>query len=396
MTERLYYRDSSLLTFSARVTGLTMDGDSARVVLERSAFYPSSGGQLFDVGTLGDTVVTDVIDEGDAVVHILDRAPSFAVGDEVEGRVDAGRRHMNMQKHTGQHILSRTFIEICGAATVSSRLGEDDCTVELDREAVPDDCVRRAETQANEIIFENRPVTIHFVPHEKLSEYPLRKIPDRQEGEYRIIHIADYDWSACGGTHCRATGSVGLIKITGHDKLRGHVRYHFLTGLTALDDYRWRYEQIEAIAGRLTRHGRESAAGVAALIEENGRLRRRIAELKKELLPTMIESWLQRAATYQDIPVVPLDISGDDFKETKDTVLAIVKRRPAVVIAGGDDRLLIAVADNLPFSAADLLKRAAAQYGGRGGGTPQLAQGGGFPPDAIKVLLAHPERVFDL
>jgi alanyl-tRNA synthetase len=396
MTERLYYRDSSLLTFSGRVVGLTMAGETARVVLDRSAFYPSSGGQLHDIGTLADSAVIDVVEEDDEVIHILNRAPSFQIGDEVEGRVDAARRRDNMQKHTGQHILSRAFIEICGAATVSSRLGEDDCTVELDRESVDEDCVRRAETRANEIIFENRPVTVIFVPHAELSKYPLRKIPDRQEGDYRIIAIADYDWSACGGTHCTATGSVGLIKITGHDKLRGHVRFHFLTGLMALDDYRWRYEQIEAVAGSLTRHGRESATAVAALIEENGRLRRRVGELRKELLPTLIDSWLQQAVRHENIPIVPLDFSGDDFKDAKDTVLAIIKRSQAVAIAGADDKLMIAVTGGLPFSASDLLKNAIARYGGRGGGTPQLAQGGGFPPGDIKVLLAHPERVFDL
>lgn len=395
MTERLYYRDSTMVTFSGRVVGLTMDGETARITLDRSAFYPSSGGQLFDIGKLGDYAIIDVVEENDEVIHIGNGKPPFAVGDPVEGRVDAERRRDNMQKHTGQHILSRAFIEICGAATISSRLGEEDCTVELDRESVDEGCVRRAEGRANEIIFENRPVTVHFIPHAELSKYPLRKIPDRQEGEYRIIQIADYDWSACGGTHCPATGSVGLIKITGHDKLRGHIRFHFLTGLMALDDYRWRYEQIEAVAGLLTRHGREVAAGVAALLEDNGRLRRRVGELKKELLPSRIDAWLDQAAIYKDIPVIALDFSGDDFKDAKDTALAIVKRRPAIVIAGADDRLLIAVGGDLPYSAVDLVKKAAAQYGGRGGGTPQLAQGGGFSPEDIKVLLAHPERVFD-
>jgi alanyl-tRNA synthetase len=396
MTERLYYHDSSVLAFTARVTGLKTDGKMTRVCLDRSAFYPTSGGQLFDIGTLGDTAVTEVIEENGEVIHILRQTPSFRVGDQIDGRVDAMRRRDNMQKHTGQHILSRALIEVCDAETVSSRLGEEDCTVEVNRESLDENHLRQAETRANEIIFENRPVTISFIPYAKLSEIPLRKIPDRQEGDYRVVTIADYDWSACGGTHCRATGSVGMIKITAHEKLRGHLRLHFLTGLMALDDYRWRYDQIEAIAVQLTRHGRESAAAVAGLLADNGRLRRKVGELKKDLLPALVDGWLERAVKREDIAIVPLDFSGEDFKDAKDTALAVINRRPAVVIAGGDDKLLIAVAKDLPFSAADLLKKAAARYGGRGGGSPQLAQGGGFAVDDIKVLLAHPETVFDL
>jgi alanyl-tRNA synthetase len=395
MTERLYYDDSSVLAFTARVIDLKQTGETAQVILDRSAFYPTSGGQLFDTGTLADAVVKDVLEEDGEVIHVLDGAPSFQVGDQIDGRVDAVRRRDNMQKHTGQHILSRALIEICDAATVSSRLGEDDCTVELNRESLDEDCLRRAEIRANEIIFENRPVTVSFVPYAKLSEIPLRKVPDRQEGDYRIVTIADFDWSACGGTHCRATGSVGQIKITTREKLRGHLRLHFLTGLLALDDYRWRYDQIEAIANQLTRHGRESAAAVAALSEETTRLRRKIGELRKELLPTLIDGWLEKATLWRDVTIVPLDFSGEDFKDAKDTALAVISRRPAIVVAGGDDKLLIAVAKDLPYSAAELLKKAAAKHGGRGGGSPQLAQGGGFAVEVVKVLLAHPETVLD-
>lgn len=396
MTERLYYHDSSVLTFTARVTGLKADAEMIRVVLDRSAFYPSSGGQLFDTGLLAEAAVKEVIEEDGEVIHILEKTPSFRIGDQIEGRVDGLRRRDNMQKHTGQHILSRALIEICDAATVSSRLGEEGCTVEVNRESLDEDLLRQAEKRANEIIFEDRPVTVSFVPYAKLAELPLRKIPDRQDGDYRIVTIADYDWSACGGTHCRTTGSVGLVKITTREKLRGHLRLHFLTGLMALEDYRWRYEQIEAIAVQLTRHGRESAEAVTTLLEENLRLRRKVGELKKELLPTLIDGWLERAVKWQNVAIVPLDFSGEDFKDAKDTAMAIINHRPAVVIVGCDDKLLIAVAKDLPFSAADLLKKAAARYGGRGGGSPQLAQGGGFAAADVKVLLAHPEIVFDV
>ncbi len=396
MTERLYYTDSYLLTFKAAVTGIEENDGRYRVRLEQSAFYPTSGGQLSDTGNLSGEKVTEVVDEGGEVYHILDAKPAFAVGDKVSGKVDEARRRDNMQKHTGQHILSRAFIEVCDAETVSSRLGDEDSTVELNREFISDDDILRAEELANVIIFEDRPVRIEFVPHDKLKDIPLRKIPDREEGPYRIIVIDDFDWSACGGTHCRATGSVGMVKITGREKLRGHFRLHFLTGLSALEDYRWRFDQIERISNLFTRHGRESLAAVEGLVEENAGLRKKNAELRKELLPTLTEKWYSEAREIGGRKIVTLDFTGADFAEAREAALGIINRYTAAAIVGVDDKLVVAVSKDFGASAANMVKKAAELYGGRGGGSPQLAQGGGFSREDIKVLLAAPDKILDI
>lgn len=396
MTERLYYTDSQALTFKAAVTGIDEADGRYRVTLERSAFYPTSGGQLSDTGNLSGERVVEVVEDGGEVYHILESKPGFSVGDKISGKVDEARRRDNMQKHTGQHILSRAFIEVCDADTVSSRLGEEDSTIELNRETISEDDMRQAEELANIVIFEDRPVRIEFVPHEKLKDMPLRKIPDREEGPYRIIVIDDFDWTACGGTHCRGTGSVGMVKITGREKLRGHFRLRFLAGLSALEDYRWRFDQIERISNLFTRHGRESLAAVEDLIEENAALRKKNSELHKELLPTLTERWYGEAREIGGKKIVALDFSGADFTEAREAALGIINRYSAAAIIGVDDKLVVAVSKDFGASAADILKKAAELYGGRGGGSPQLAQGGGFSGEDIKVLLAAPEKILDI
>lgn len=396
MTERLYYNDSYLLTFKAKVTSIEEVDGHFRVKLDESAFYPTSGGQLFDTGNLSGERVIEVIEEAGDIYHVIESKPDFKSGDKVSGKIDAGRRRDNMQKHTGQHILSRAFIEVCGAETVSARLGEEDSTIDLNRESVSEDDVRKAEELANETIFENRPVKIEFVPHDALRNIPLRKIPDREEDRYRVIIIEDFDWSACGGTHCASTGSVGIIKITGEEKVRGSARFHFLTGMTALADYRWRYDQIERISNLFTRHGRESLAAVENLMDEYSQLKKKNAALKKELLPTHAEKWYRDAKEIGGRKIIALDHSGDDFKAARETALGIINRYDVIVMIGVDDKLLVAASKDQAISASDILNRAAEMFGGRGGGSPQLAQGGGFQPDDIKVLLAAPEKILDI
>ncbi len=396
MTERLYYTDSHILTFKATVTGVEEVDGVYRVRLDRSAFYPTSGGQLFDTGNLSGATVREVVEEQGEIYHILESPPGFAVGDKVSGKIDGIRRRDNMQKHTGQHILSRAFIEVCEVETVSARLGEEDSTIDVNREELTAEEISRAEELANVVIFENRPVSIDFVPHDRLKDIPLRKIPDRTEDRYRIIVIEDFDWSACGGTHCRATGSVGVIKIIGQERVHGTLRLHFLTGLSALADYRWRFDQIERISKMFSRHGKESLAAVENLVDENAQLRRKISEMRKELLPSRVESWYRKAHDVGGTKVIALDFSGEDFKEAREAALGIINRYDAAVIIGVDDKLLVAVSKNLNLSASDMLERAAERYGGRGGGSPQLAQGGGFTADDIKVLLAAPEKILDI
>lgn len=396
MTERLYYTDSYLTEFEASVMNIEKRGNNYFVLLDRTAFYPTSGGQLNDTGRIAGEKVVDVIEENGLILHVLSLQPSFKPGEEIVAEIDWIRRRDNMQKHTGQHILSQAFIQVCQAETVSARLGDEDSTVELNCGQLSQAQIDRVEELANQVIFKDLPVSIDFVPYEKLKDLPLRKVPDRQEGKFRIVRIGDFDWTACGGTHCRSTGSVGIIKIGGQEKIRGNLRFHFLTGLGALFDYRWRYDQIEAISNVFTRHGRETLEAVKDLLEENKQLRRKSSELRKELLPVLADKWIEQAREIEGYKIIAIDMTGDDFKTAKDTVSIVIDKYPSLVLAGADDKLVVGVAGSLSLNAAEILKNIATRYGGRGGGSPQLAQGGGFNAQDIKNLIAHPEMVLKI
>ncbi|MEE9441826.1 MAG: alanine--tRNA ligase-related protein [candidate division Zixibacteria bacterium] len=396
MTEKLYYADSYLKEFTASVKSVDKAEDYYHVKLDRTAFYPTSGGQLFDTGCISDEKVIDVIESNDDVIHVLETKPPFQSGDEVNSRIDWERRRDNMQKHTGQHILSQAFIKVCDAATISARLGEEDSTIDLDISQLNNNLVIETENLANRIIFENRTVSTKFAPVDELDNYPLRKIPDRSEDKYRIIIIDDFDWSACGGTHCSTTGSVGIIKITGQEKIRGNLRFHFLTGLKALEDYRWRFNQVEDISNLFSCHARDSFRLIEHIIAENNNLRREKDELRKKLLPVLIEEWVANPKEINGHKLISIDLSGEDFSFARDAGLCMINNHNAIVLIGVDDRLLTAVSKSIPISALDIMNKASQIFGGKGGGSPELAQGGGFSPDDIKFLIAHPEKVIDI
>lgn len=395
MTERLYYRDSYLWKFAAQVAQIRELVGKYQIALNQSAFYPSSGGQLFDTGYLAGERVVETIEADGEVWHILEKRPVFNIGDEIVGEIDAERRLINMRKHTGQHILSQALVRTAGAETVSSHLGEEDCTVDVKGAHFSREQIEAAELLANKVVLENRSLTIDFVPPEGLQNYPLRKTPKRKADEYRIIAIADFDCTACGGTHCEATGTVGLIKINGTEKMHGNLRLHFLTGLAALEDYCQRFNQTEILSGMFTCHSQEIVRAVQDLQEENSCRRRDLLESRKRLLPYLSERLYGDGHERDGIRIVTIHFDSNDAGEKRDIALSIIKSYPAVVVAGGQDKLLVAVSEQLSLSADELLKRLIVRLGGRGGGSSQLAQGGGFKEEDIKVLLADPGRILD-
>jgi uncharacterized protein (TIGR02270 family) len=226
MTDRLYYTDSYLTTFQARVVEKSADGGT--VYLDRTAFYPTSGGQPFDTGSIAGAPVVDVVDEGERIAHVLGAAVDL---DDVECRIDWPRRFDHMQQHSGQHLLSAVMAELFGIATLSVHFGAASSTLDLDTPSLTADQVRAAETRANEAVFENLPVSVLFA--DSPEDLGLRKASDRS-GVLRVISIEGLDRSACGGTHVRATGEIGPVLIRKLDKVRGAVRVEFLCGLRAL------------------------------------------------------------------------------------------------------------------------------------------------------------------
>ena len=280
-TERLYYHDSRLLEFEARVTSLseTDDGQIA-VTLDRTAFYPTGGGQPTDTGTLGDARVVDCIDAEDAgVLHVI-QGPVPEIGETVHGKVDWLRRLDHMQQHTGQHILSAAFVRMFDAPTRSFRVLDHECEIDVALEDPADERIEQAVDLANQIIWESRPIKISQVTSEEAASLPLRKEPAR-EGELRVIEIADFDLTPCGGTHARSTGEVGVIAVRSWERAKGLTRIQFIAGIRALRDYRKANQTAREVAALFSAGREDSPALVARLVEENKKLRRRNGELEE-------------------------------------------------------------------------------------------------------------------
>src|SRR3984885_5867654 len=271
MTDRLYYQDSHLTEFRARAVDVSPDRQ--RIYLDRTAFYPTSGGQPFDTGQLGGSKVIEVIDEGDRIAHVLSD-PLIDI--EVDGRIDRGRRFDHMQQHTGQHLLSAVLLDMFDAATISFHLGAESSTIDISRALEPEQ-LREAERRANQIVFENRPVTISF--QQSSEDLGLRK-PTEREGEVRIISIQDLDRSACGGPPGRATGEIGAILLRKLDRIRGNLRIEFLCGGRAVARARSDFEALAQIARVFSAPLDDAASMVVAQHEktqESDRTRRRLA-----------------------------------------------------------------------------------------------------------------------
>lgn len=370
MTTRLYYSDSYLTEFDARVVERAEDG--RRVYLERTVFYPTSGGQPHDLGILGGAAVRDVIDEGERIAHVLD-AP--ITEDAVTGRIDWPRRFDHMQQHTGQHLLSAVVADLFGWATVSVHFGTDVSTLDVDVPAASPEQVVRAERRANEIVFENRPVTVSYEDAAQASG--LRKASAR-EGTLRIVRIADLDRSACGGTHVRATGEIGPILIGKVDKVRQSARLEFVCGMRSVGRARADHDALARLAQSLSAAPNEVADLVA---RQSGRLKD--AESRLRTLETELAARIAR----ERYDTVQADDAGvrrvierraaGSLDDLRPLALATASLPRALFVGAVESpaALLVAASDDSGFDAGRAIKAALADAGGRGGGSARLAQG---------------------
>jgi alanyl-tRNA synthetase len=386
MTDRLYYQDSYLTEFRARVVAVSPD--QQRMYLDRTAFYPTSGGQPFDTGQLGGSNVIEVIDEGDRIAHVLsDPLIDVELGQaEVEGRIDRDRRFDHMQQHTGQHLLSAVLVEMFDAPTVSFHLGAESSTIDVARALEPEQ-LREAERRANQIVFENRPVTIGF--QHSSEDLGLRK-PTEREGEVRIISIQDLDRSACGGTHVRATGEIGPILLRRLDRIRGNLRIEFLCGGRATDRARSDFEALSQIARVFSSPLDETPALVDAQrekLQESDRMRRRLAT---ELAQASGRELYTDTAPGPDGARRVRRRVESLTEELRAEVQSFTAAGPAIFLAATENppSVLVAASKNSGIHVGDMLKRALTEAGGRGGGNATLAQGSVPSKEALEQLMA--------
>jgi len=386
MTSRLYYTDAYAAAFDGRITEVSADGQ--RVYLDRTAFYPTSGGQPFDLGSLGGAQVADVVDEDERIAHVL-AAPlsGHTIGDSVHGEIDWRRRFDHMQQHTGQHLLSAVFATLFGYETASVHFGADRSSLDLDVGAIDAAQFAEAERRANEIVFENRPVSVSF--EDASTATGLRKPPPR-EGTLRIVTIADLDRSACGGTHVRATGEIGAITLRGTERIRKQMRVEFLCGARVVRQARADFEALSAIALSVKASLAEAPALVAA---QSAELRDTMAARKRlegELAFHQARALYEMTGpTPAGVRVTVLRRDGGSLEDIRPLAQAFASLPKTVFVAAvlSPATVLVAAADDAGVDAGRLLKAALAAVAGRGGGSPRLAQGTVPNADALEGVV---------
>jgi alanyl-tRNA synthetase len=398
MTNRLYYPTSDLHEFDS-VVQETVPASSEQsrlgVILRETAFYPTSGGQVHDSGWLttsaNDRVpVAEVTETEDGrIVHYVEAPANLAPGAAVHGNIDPERRRDHMQQHSGQHVLSAAFIELYQIPTVSFHMGEDYCSIDLTTPSLSPEQVVAAEKRANEIIFENRPVTIRFVSRNEAEKLGLRKLPPAGRDELRLIEIADFDLSACGGTHVSATGQIGSILLRKTETVRQGMRVEFVCGGRAMRTARRDYTALSEAAKLFSTQLWDVPTQIRKTFDDAKLLRKQRDEALEKLAEAMAVAALQEQPEARRV-IVRL-FADRDISFAKLFAQRVARAGvPAVaLVASATDPPGLVFAQS-PAGTADmgaLLKQVLATVGGRGGGSRDFAQGGVPPGSDLEQLL---------
>lgn len=385
-TVRLYYDDATLARFSATVTGI--GGDGRVVYLDRTAFYPTSGGQPHDLGSLADVALVDVVDEEARIAHHLAEPLGLPVGAMVVGQVDLRRRVDHMQQHTAQHLLSALLTDEYGWETVSVHFGDDASTVDVAcSEGIEAAVLEGIERRANVLAMENRAVTVSY--EDAATVEGLRKASDRT-GTLRIVTIDGLDKSACGGTHVSRTAEIGSILLRRSERTRGHTRLEFIAGHRAV-------QRARADAELLARTARPLSAAPADLPSLVEQQQTRLAELERERKRLTGELaqyeaqalWAQAPAGAEGVRRVHATRSGP-VKDAEPLVQQLLARGACVVLVTSDTTggVLLGASADSGVDAGQTLRAALQAAGGRGGGSPRVAQGTVPAPGALPALVA--------
>jgi alanyl-tRNA synthetase len=382
-TERLYYDDPYLLEFDAKVIeDRVLPGDRFGIVLDKTAFYPTSGGQPNDLGAINGIPLLDCVEDETtgAVLHVT--ATAIQPG-AAHCRIDGVRRADHMQQHSGQHVLSQAFVDLFNLPTVSFHLGVITCTIDLPAENLSREQTEKAEDLANQIIRENRSVGVRYISKEDIAQAGLRK-PTERTGDIRVIDIDGYDRSACGGTHVRTTGEIGAVLITGIERAKKQTRVQFICGDRVIRYARVANRTLEAISQTISAPPLETAAAVRSLWQEQQLVRKRIEDLESQLLE-------HEAAQFPVVDGVALGVFKNRGVDALKMLAIKICSRPGLIalLADQGDQLRVVFARSTDSTAdvAALLKQTIEKFGGRGGGRPNLAQGGGFQAESPDQVL---------
>lgn len=393
MTERLYYHDSFLREFPATVLEV-VPGNRPALVLDRTAFYPTSGGQVFDTGTLlSDKGMARVIevaeDDGGRILHFV-AGDGLPPGTQIRGQIDGARRRDHMQQHSGQHVLSAAFIRLFGFETVSFHMGDESCSVDLSTSSLNAQQIGEAETLANEIVLEDRPVDIRFVSRDEAERLGLRKIPPAKRDQLRLIDIRDFDLTACGGTHVMRTGQIGGILLRKTEKVKPGWRVEFVCGIRAVRTARRDFQTLAEAAGLVSGHIWELPQQIEKLQGSAKTLRKSHRDLLEEVASYHANQLLNQTPEHNGRKVTVEVFPDRDLEYVKLLAQRIVRQGTAICFfasTSAPPAMVFAQSAGQPHHMGALMKEALASLGGRGGGSQDLAQGGPERIDSLDRVL---------
>ena len=396
MTERLYYTDSFLETFEARVVDVRSGASGTVVVFDRSAFYPTSGGQTFDTGWLRPSGTPEAkirvigVEEDEAtgeVLHFVGDATGLTSGTVIEGAIDVDRRRDHMQQHTGQHVLSAAFEQLYNFSTVSFHMGDESCTIDLATDALLPGQIKAIEASANQVIFEDRPVTIRFATPDEARTMGVRKIPVAEREKLRLIDIENFDLNACGGTHVNRTGQIGSILLRKTEKVRQGVRVEFVCGMRAVVTARGDFTTLTEAAAVFSTHIHELPQQARKVLDEAKAAQKIQSKLLEEVAELQAEQFLSAATLMPGgSKLVTQFFPARDLAFIKLLAQKLTRAGQCVALlscGGSQPSLVFAQTPGLPNDMGSLMKQALQNLGTRGGGNKDMAQGGA--PDAARA-----------
>ena len=400
MTDRLYYTDSFLHEFDARVVSVATDPTGrSRVTLDRSAFYPTSGGQVFDTGWLeianARLLISEVTEDEqtDEILHILEGDDAaFQPGATVRGVIDAVRRRDHVQQHSGQHVLSAAFEKLYSFATVSFHMGDESCTIDLAAESVSAKQLQAAERLANEVIAEDRPVEIRFATPDEARTMGVRKIPPAERDKLRLIDIQDFDLNACGGTHVRSTGQIGCIVLRKTEKVKQGVRLEFVCGLRAVTMARRDFESLTEAAALFSTHIWEVPQQIRKSQDEIKSAQKTQHKLLEEVAELQAERLTQAAPAQNGQKIIARYFADRDLGFIKMLAQKLTKHEKVIALlacGGAQPSLVFAQTPGMPHDMGALMKQTVQALGTRGGGNLDMAQGGAPDSDRAESAIVE-------
>lgn len=382
-TKRLYFEDPYRTEFEAEVVEKLVHAHKPVLVLDQTCFYPESGGQPSDQGTIDGVEVSQVVERDNRIYHHLN---GDITSEMILGRINWPRRFDHMQQHAGQHILSQSFYELYDGETLSFHLGEAISTVEINLRNISEQEVEKVEARANEIVFQDKEIKTYFRTDDEIEGIPLRR-PSKKKGLIRVVEITGFDYSACGGTHPRRTGEIGLIKILKWERIRSNIRFEFACGQRAVKDYSWKNSHLRQLSNLFTVQEKEVFASVERLLSDLKVLKKRNKKMQQKMIEYEAQDIVQRA----EKKIIKNIFTGRNHDEVRTLALNIIRRGDFVVLYGlkGEDRvqLILARSGNIDIDLREVIPELCSLIKGKGGGRHSLVEITGEKKENLNLAL---------